>query len=64
MTRAFQRGDVYLKQHLIHVCALNEGALCVHFALTVGLKKFAWKYPEKLGFLYTDKAIETYEKRN
>ena len=64
MTRAFQRGDVYFKQHSIYVWALNEGALCVHFALTVNLKKFAWKYPERLGFLYTDMTIETYEKPN
>ena len=62
--RAFQQGDVYFKQHSIHVCALNEGASGVHFALTTGEKKKGRKYPERLGFLSADKNIETYEKRN
>ena len=35
-------------------------AFCAHRQL----KKFAWKYPERLGFLYTDMTIETYEKPN
>ena len=48
-------------QHLIHVC-LNKGASCEYFALNFGEKIFARKYPERLGFLYTDKKVERYEK--
>ena len=36
---------------------------CAYFAPLVK-KKFARKHPERLGFLYTDNNIETYEKRN
>ena len=55
--------DVYFKQHLIHVCP-SKGASCEYFALTIGEKKFARKYPERFGCLYTDKKIERYEKWN
>ena len=34
----------------------------MYFSLTVGEKKIARKYPERLGFPYTGKKIETYEK--
>ena len=60
---AFQQESIY---HFLKfaACALIEGASCVHFAPTVGEKKIARKYPERLDFLYTDKNIETCEKRN
>ena len=34
----------------------------MHYALTVGEKRIAMKHPERLGYLYTDKNIETYDK--
>ena len=34
----FQQGDVYFKQHSIHVNALSGSTLCMHFVLTIGEK--------------------------
>ena len=35
----FQQGDVYFKQHSIHVDALGGSTLCMHFVLTIGEKE-------------------------
>ena len=61
---AFQRGNVNSNQQSVQVYTLSEGASCMHFALTVGEKKIFKEVSWKVGFLYTDKKIETYQKWN